>query len=307
MAASTPNSRLNVVVGLDLTERSEPAFARAVRLAQEHNGELFILHVVSAYLPDAIANAHTEYANTIIQDHASRARGSGLSDVTQVLARGRDYETIVEHAKQTDADLVVLGTHRSRGMVADLLGTTVDRVLRLSGRPILLVQRRTSHSYKRILVAVDFSSASRIALGFVFKLFPEAEVLVVNTWGRRHRPKEIVHTEAPEDSEAHRLALSAFVQEIADKAGPRPDGEARQITKIVETGRPETIIPDLAEERLADLVVVGTHARTGLTHLFLGSVAQEIMLRVSTDVLAVPPPLLSESNDKIVRDTLLVA
>lgn len=294
------------MVGLELTERSEPAFARAVRVAREHDAGLSILHVVSADLPQKIADAHIQYATTVVQDHASRAKGAGVSDVAQVLARGRDYETIVEQATTSGTDLVVLGNHKSRGMVADHMGTTVDRVLRLSGRPVLLVQGPTRHSYKRILVAVDFSTAARSALGLVFKLFPDAEVVVVNTWGRRHRHMDTAHT-GPDENEARRLALSAFVQEISDQAGPRPNGEAREITKIVQTGRPEAIIPPLAEEQHVDLVVVGTHARTGLTHFFLGSVAEEIMLRVSTDVLAVPPPAPTRSNAKTARDTLLVA
>ena len=299
--------RMRVIVGLDLSKRSEPAFTRAVGLALEHNAELSILHVVNADLPETLESSHAQYATTVMQDHATRANNSGLSDVTQILARGRKYEKIADQAKQVDADLVVLGIHRSRGSAADLLGTTVDRVLRLSDCPVLLVRRQTSHRYKRILVAVDFSAASRRALETALALFPQAEVLAVNTWGWRLIPKDAALSEQPEQSEAHRLALSAFVREATEAAGPRSDGEARKIVELVEAGRPEVVIPELADERLTDLVVVGTHARTGLSHLLLGSVAQEIMLRVDTDVLAVPPLPAVQVSGTAVRDTLRVA
>jgi universal stress protein E len=307
MTWDTPARRMRLIVGLDLSERSEPAFARAVRFALERNAELCVLHAISADLPDKVANSHAQYATTLVQDHTTRANGSGLHDVTQIIARGREYEAIVEQAEKLRADLIVLGTHQRRGIGADLLGTTIDRVLRLSGRPVLLVQKPNLQRYKRIIVAVDFSEASRRALSLTLELFPEAEILVVNTWGWRRKPMKIAAADSPEQSEAHRLALKGLVRELEDLATPRVDGEPRRIVELVETGMPEVVIPELAAERLVDLVVVGTHARAGVTRFLIGSVAEEIMLRVEADVLAVPPPSPVHVPEKSGQETLVVA
>ena len=307
MTRNTQGRRMRIIVGLDLTERSEPAFARAVRLALERSAELTILHAISRDLPEQLTSAHTEYATALVKDHAARAKSSGLSDVTQVIVAGIDYEALAEQAEHARADLIVLGTHHERSVLPDMIGTTVDRLLRLSAKPVLLVKRAPQHRYKRVLVAVDFSVASQKALALTLELFPDAEVLVVNTWGWRRKPAETAAAENPEQNQAHRLALNGLVREAEEAAGQRADGEPRKIFEILETGTPETVIPELAKERLADLIVTGTHARTGLTRFLLGSVAEEIVLRTEADVFVVPPPPTAHAPATRTQKTIFVA
>lgn len=287
---------LRILAGLDLAGRSEAAFNRAVRLAAGHNAKLSIMHVIDNNLPEKLAGAHAQYAATLMQDHVNRANGSGLHDVTQHIVHGGTCETITSQAEQIHADLIVLGAHRGRGAVADLMGTTVERVLRLSAKPILLVKKQNSLDYQRIIVAVDFSVASRHALEFTLKMFPAAEILAVNTWGWRRKPLEIAAAQSPEQYEAHRFALKGLVRETQEAVGQADHGK-RNVVEILEAGLPEVIIPEMASERVADLVVVGTHAKSDLTRFLLGSVAEEIMRRTQTDILAVPPPpTLSQSS-----------
>jgi Universal stress protein family len=80
--------------------------------------------------------------------------------VETVGVRGRDYETLIAEARKTHADLIVIGTHRPSSLVQDMLGTTADRVLRL---PVLLACTKPEGAHTSVLVAVDFSAASRRA------------------------------------------------------------------------------------------------------------------------------------------------
>ena len=57
----------------------------------------------------------------------------------------------------------------------------------------------------------------------------------------------------------------------------------------VEEGAPLRIISDAATETDADLVVIGTHGRSGIAKVLLGSVAEEVLRTLEVDILAVPP------------------
>jgi universal stress protein E len=307
MKPANQDHPLRILAALDLTERSERAFKRAVKIAEDHSGQLSLLHVIDKDLPSKIADAHSEYAVSLLQDHATRARSGGLKDVTQAMVHGHSYETIIEQAGKTNADLIVLGTHGERALADEFLGTTVDRVLRTSGRPVLLVRQPSGISYGRILVAIDFSEACARALDLVLRLWPDAEIIAINATGKWHPRSSPKLFKTAEPIETRRLALKAFIAEAAKRVGVPHSGEPYNITELVEYGWPEAIIPDIAKEKLADLIVTGTHARTGLMHFFLGSVAEEIMILSHTDVLAVPPSPLTTPKAQITRDTLLVA
>jgi len=289
MTAFAPEPSLQLVAGIDLTRRSEAAFNTAVQLAIERDAALTVVHVIPADLPERVAKAHAEYAETLVQDHVSRANTAGLKKITPVIAHGRDYEALVEQADIARADVIVLGTHRQRGGMADILGTTIDRVLRLSSKPVLLARKPYQQPYQRILVAVDFSAISRRAIDTALTLFPEAEFLAVNTWGWRRKPNDGASGQQSELGEAHRLALKSLVHEVVQMARPSTDDRPPRVFELVAPGLPSVVVPELAHERLIDLIVVGTHARDGLSRFLIGSVAEEIMLRTEADILAIPP------------------
>lgn len=156
--------QLRLLVGIDLTERSRNAFSRAVQLASASGGSVALVHVTSELLPQKLLAAHDGYARDVLEEHVLKARADGVAQVEQSIVYGRDYEQLIEQAKKDRSDLIVVGRHRSSSVLQDMLGTTVDRVLRLGGIPVLAVRRKAGGPYNSILVAADFSPASRRAL-----------------------------------------------------------------------------------------------------------------------------------------------
>lgn len=152
-AAEAPH---RILVPVDFSKRSEEALDRAVQLAREGGAELVLLHVVEIpYLPgiygmvaeEDYADASTieERAEARLRTFASRAERLGIQ--TTVLAgSGRPAEYIVDFARESMADLIVMGSHGLTGLDRFLMGSVTERVLRTAHCPVLVVKGRRRRS-----------------------------------------------------------------------------------------------------------------------------------------------------------------
>jgi len=288
MSEPARGAPLRILVGVDLSERGRTAFLRAVGLAKP-GGALSLVHVTSDAFPQKLAAAHDSQARDALEELVLRARADGVGHVTQTIAHGRDYEQLIEQERKDRADLIVLGRHRASSVLGDMLGTTVDRVLRLGGLPVLTVKENPEQPYNSILVAVDFSAASKHALACAVRWFPKARITAVTAYGTPRHSMLAGSDARRSEGETHRLALKGFVDEVAQSLGPDHATTMAGIAPVVEHGWAEDVILRAVDEKKPNLLVVGTHARSGIGHAVLGSVAEWVLLEAPCDVLAVPP------------------
>jgi nucleotide-binding universal stress UspA family protein len=147
----------------------------------------------------------------------------------------------------------------------------------------------------RILHPTDFSASShyayRIALDLA-RLYqaPVVVLHVVETLG----PENVTYGEATSqlEPESYRQRLQA---ELERTVGPPPAGVA--IEFLLAEGNPETAIERTVAERHCDLIVMGTHGHTGLSRLFMGSIAEKVVRRAPCPVLVCKLP--HESSDVV--------
>jgi universal stress protein E len=289
MSESARVPQLRILVGIDLSERSRNAFSRAVQLAHAGDGSLTLIHVTSDLFPQELMAEHDGYVRDVLEERVLKARAEGLGQVAQMIVHGRDYEQLIEQARKDRSDLIVVGQHRPSSVLQDMLGTTVDRVLRLGGLPVLAVQRKAEQPYNSILVAVDLSPASRRALEYAVRWFPQARITALTAYGSPQRSLLSDGAARQSVAETQKLALKGFLAEVALALGPDHAAAAGRIVPAVEHGWPEDVILRAVEEGKHDLVVIGTHARSGIGHAVLGSVAEWVLIEAPCDVLAVPP------------------
>jgi nucleotide-binding universal stress UspA family protein len=144
--------------------------------------------------------------------------------------------------------------------------------------------------YERILCPVDFSESSEAAFRYALYLAEQfdgrVEVLHVYSTPVLLYPELVVW------SDADRTSLGAVMQQQAQEqmdsmlANLEPHLLQRVIPEVV-LGEPVATVLERAEQRGYDVIVVGTHGRTGLAHLVLGSVAERIVRRAPCPVLTV--------------------
>ena len=142
--------------------------------------------------------------------------------------------------------------------------------------------------FHRILVATDFSETADRALAVATELARasgSAELLLVHA---NFMPREIeaLAVYGPEKVFA-KLEVAARAQLDERLARLAAAGIAGR--QIHEDGRPDELIPKLARQEGADLIVMGTHGRSGLSRVLLGSVAERVLRQASCPVMTVPP------------------
>ena len=265
-----------ILFASDLTERSRRAGQRARMLQRRFGGQLTALHVIEADLPETIRQRRVRDAEEMLRatlepDHAEA--GESLPQITAV--PGVDHKVIAENAEAHD--LVVLGTHRAH-FLDDFIGTTTERVLRATARPVLVVNDEPFADYRRVMIAVDFYPSSRRAATAAAWLASDAQFFLVNA---HDVPFSGYMTDAARREAARDPAIQAALDEI--EAGLPRTADAR----LVRVGEPAPTIRKACAEMNADLVVLATRNRRGLTRAFLGSVAEQVLADPPCDVLVV--------------------
>ena len=144
---------------------------------------------------------------------------------------------------------------------------------------------------RRILVPVDFSDCSRLALEHAFDLAQAfgatVDALHVIEPVRYVQPGVIVAT-----AEERRVPIEQFAQEYYETEMAQFLAEVPSDVKVqsrIEDGVPYDTIVHVAKDGGYDLIVLGTHGYTGLTHLVMGSVAERVVRMASCPVMTVRP------------------
>jgi nucleotide-binding universal stress UspA family protein len=200
--------------------------------------------------------------------------------------RGKPFVELIIAGKAWQADLIVVGgTSR---MEEPLLGGTSERVLRKAPVPVMVAKRPLNFEAQTILVPTDFSSCAKIAAAEALKL--------ARCFGGR---VVFFHVMFPLHTIAytHELGVSLPIlpprpEEIEPEwrdfvAGLSLDGMDWQ--KETGEGEAATAILREAERVRADLIVMGTHGRSGLPHMLVGSVTEKIVRAASCPVLTIRP------------------
>ncbi len=272
----------------DLSEHSRAAFGAACSLARGPDSHLHVLNVVEPVLiSEAMGPAHGARFPTILpgdtpghrQDIGSQLRLFYHPDapiaVDYLVRDGNASGEILHAAEEVDPDLIVVGTHGRGGVNRLICGSVAEDVMRRSTRPVLIVRSTEATlqgaPIRLILHPTDFSKGSWPALG------------VARTLARAHgarlvllhvAPAEILtggSFYAPADLGPEQEALEKLKDESA-KAGLGGSVQAR-----FSQGDPVSEILLAAEELGCDLIVMGSHGRTGLRRLLMGSVAEVVI------------------------------
>lgn len=132
---------------------------------------------------------------------------------------------------------------------------------------------------KKILVPVDFSNCSKKALMYAvpFAKQFDATIMVVHVAPYCVQPSEMVVADA-QLLEANLSALNNLVREISGAA---------QVEARVRVGNPASEIVELAQESQTDLIIISTHGKSGLLHVFMGSTAERVVRHAPCPVLVV--------------------
>ena len=200
------------------------------------------------------------------------------------VASGHPAALVLERARTTAADLLLLGPHRPRPGID--FGNTMRGLLSRADCPVW-IQPVPARAIRRILVPTDLSAhaAHALALARALARRIDAKLTVVHVFeppilgaGEAYVPGPVY---AIEDLE--REALRAFEEEVH-----RLDPEGGEIASEFVRGNTVALILGLQER--FDLVVMGSHGHTGFAAALLGSVTHAVARSIRSALLVVPDP-----------------
>ncbi len=281
-----------ILVPTDFSPPSDAALAYAAGLGATFGARLDLLHVATVrVLPPHMADAG-EAAAEALRDLSTRlSAGDRLRGVTGRVTESPDPAAeIARLAAASPSDLIVMGTHGRSGLAHLVVGSVAEKVVSTAPCPVLTVHRPPGGAgvrFDRILVPTDFSDASDGALDCARRMAAPfgASIHLLHVL-------EDLRIDGP-------LGAEIFVSEAADTRGARLKEARERLSQRLAAGdrrdRPATgevifghcagVIAEYADDNGFDLIVMGTHGRTGLRHLIMGSVAERVVRNAVCPVL----------------------
>jgi nucleotide-binding universal stress UspA family protein len=284
-----------VVIGVSLGAESRQVAAAGIAVSRELRRRPELVH---AYTPvrhllraggEPSDLHHWGRAHEELQHKLHDLAGDLGADARQVgwhVEDGRPFEVLNDVASSLDADLIVVGAGGPPATSRGGLGSTADRLLRTATRAVLVLRGELVVPPRRVLVTLDLSRSSAEAYRGGQLLLDQmtaggatidSEMLMVLDPSEVQRPLS--------DEELERFVHHELAH-IAETYGKRDPATVRT---RVERGDPRDRIIATLESASFDLLVMGTHGRSGLQRLLLGSVATDLLRRSPCSVLIVPP------------------
>jgi nucleotide-binding universal stress UspA family protein len=258
-------------------------------LAKQWNAELALVHVF--YVPPVTDAGERQFPPEVVQEMLEDARRSlaasvkdalalGATRVTSALPSGAPWHAIVDAAKDA-VDLIVVGTHGRTGFSRIMVGSVAEQVVRHAPCSVLAVRADgEARPFNHVLCPIDFSDSSQQALSVAAALVEPAgkiTLLHVVEMPAAYRADVPLVRYVPDLETRSIAALAKWSTQLEDKFS---------VTTRSRIGRPgaETIAA-IDEDASIDLVVMGSHGRTGIKRVLLGSVAEKVVRHARCPVL----------------------
>ena len=279
----------DIVVGFDFSQQSRQAVAVALHIARKFQARVHVTTAIPGHIDERILLA-AELEAVLQRDelypdeallgaletrveHALRAMDSAGVDIKIEATRTRPSTAITDLATLHAADLIIVGASGLDAMEDFMLGSVARELVHNARWPVLVVRANSAWPPARVAVAVDFSNASRRAVGWAGELS--------QAYGSK---TSMLHV-AP-DGAGDRTELYTKLREfctIEDMAGLVVE------PLVIGGDRPDRLILDTASRHEADLLCIGSIGRAGVKGLLVGNTAERILRRTPCSLLVTKP------------------
>lgn len=297
-----------ILAATDLSAPARHAVERAFRVAARTGSELHILHVQELdaldTLRDLLGTNLTSTKAALAADARERltqlatdpARNRGVAANTRVIS-GAPLAVIAGEADALDARLVVLGAHGESFLRHATFGSTASRLLRKSvRRPVLVVKQASRENYRSVLVAVDFSPASQLAIREARRWAPGADLVLLHAFELPYEGKlAFAGVEEPVIRQYISAGIEARREQLHEVAANADLRSSDYLARVIHGDASRQIIA-MEQDYDADLIVVGKHGTHVAEELLLGSVTKHVLAESQCDVMVIADPRRSDGD-----------
>lgn len=285
----------SIVFPIDDSAGVDAAFEYVIDVVETHDATLHLLTVaditrdsvmlVGGQVVDILEAAGEE----VLADAEERVAGHDIETITAA-RRGTVAQTIIEYTDTVDADAIVMPTRGRSGVSRTILGSVTARVLRQATTPVITLNPDTAtgrpYPPSEILVAIDGSEASHPAQETAVALAADRSAALHVLTVLRQVDIDLAE-EVPAQVDAEQLTTRAE-QAVTEATEMAADRGVKVAAGAVETGAAiHEVINEYTQAHGIDLIVMGTHGRTGVQRHLLGSVAEKTVRTASVPVMTV--------------------
>ncbi|KAA9395862.1 universal stress protein [Haloarcula sp. CBA1130] len=288
----------SILVPTDGSDGARIGALRGIDLAATVGADLHVLSVIDSrdIEPDLDSRAQTE-RERLFEEEAQQAvdsiAGLGRSHlsgpITTAVESGIPFQTINDYVETHDIDLIFMGTQGRTGFERAVLGSVAEKTLRTADVPIVTVTpdgdivEIGDQRYENILVPTDGSQGAELAIewGVTIAELYDATVHTVYSVDTG-RFDSVEGTAEIHDS------LEQTGQEALGRVRERARAADVSVAGSLASGPAARTILSYIEEHDIDLVVMGTHGRSGLRRYLIGSVTETVVRNAAVPVCCVP-------------------
>lgn len=263
-----------LLLSTDGSEFSEGAVRESINVAKKCSSKLYVISVIETNPEfETLALEIIEKAEKETRQHLESVKGRASKEgvACEIIAhRGEEpYQYIVDEAAKNNVDMIIMGRRGRTGLKRLMMGSVTAKVICHAPCNVLVVPRAARIELKNILIAIDGSKYSDVVASEAIAIARQTNALIFAIC--------VASTEA-DMKEA---------EENVDKVKLMAEKEGLKVDRICEKGRPYEVIVNKAKEKNVDLIVLGSHGRTGLKRLLMGSVTERVIGHADCAVLVV--------------------
>jgi nucleotide-binding universal stress UspA family protein len=263
-----------LMVATDSSEYSESAIREAINFAKVCSSKLLAVSIVTTNLEfetvvPQIMEKDEKEAREHLESIKNRAAKEGIDCDAIVRLSEEPFQDIVNLAEKYKVNMIIVGTHGRTGLKRLMMGSVTAKVIGHSPCNVLVVPLHAKVECKNVLIATDGSKFSEAAA---------SEALGI---AKRCGSSLIVISVASSDAEI------ALAKDNVKKVVEAAEKEGIKTMPCVTTGKPYEAIIETSKQNNADFIIVGSHGRTGLARLLMGSVTERVIGHAEVAVLVV--------------------
>ncbi|MBQ4836743.1 MULTISPECIES: universal stress protein UspE [Pseudoalteromonas] len=292
-----------ILTVIDPTKEQQNSLERSISLAQTTGAEItaflsiydFSYEMTTMLSKEereamrlAVIKDREAWINVLIEQYTD------LDIQAKVVWHNRPYEAIIEEVLNEQFDIVIKSTHQHDTLKSVIFTPTDWHLIRKCPAPVLLVKDQAWPEHGEIIAAVNSVSDNDQHQELNQRIIKDAKFIcnlanaslsLVNTYPATpvNIAIEIPEFNPSQYSEAVKKHHEDETWSLANQF------EIAKEKCIIEEGLPEDVIPSVAEKKSAELVVIGTVGRTGLSAALIGNTAEHVIDSLDCDVLALKP------------------
>ena len=272
-----------IIVPIDFSKHSEYALKAAALLAKKNNATIYALHMLDLQELSLTESENNQQEKAIyflklaekkFKDFLVKEYLEGVK-VVPIIKHFKVFSEINAIGEKVKADIIIMGSHGVSGLKEFFVGSNTEKVVRFADLPVLIIKNEiTNTDFADIVVATDFSEEGIPAFKSMLKL-----VDFLNA--RKH----ILYVNLPNEEFKTTSEMASMANNFLMKVEGNTD---RMINvhfvcdRTIEKG-----ILNFSNTVGADLISVSTHGRKGLSHIFAGSIAEDIANHSTLPILTI--------------------